>query len=155
MLFVLMCVVCLSRLLLAAKLVIVSSNCPPVRKSEIEYYAMLSKTGVHHYSGSEWHDARATAAVAGAAAAFLLNWQAAATELPASRNNVVVDACGCMFNRIAAVPSSSLQLGPPSPPRSPPVLKIAIGLASDQHTASLLLLHSAVFWAELIACGTH
>ncbi len=36
----------------AAKLVIVSSNCPPVRKSEIEYYAMLSKTGVHHYSGS-------------------------------------------------------------------------------------------------------
>jgi ribosomal protein L30E len=38
----------------AAKLVIVSSNCPPVRKSEIEYYAMLSKTGVHHYSGSEW-----------------------------------------------------------------------------------------------------
>jgi hypothetical protein len=38
----------------AAKLVIVSSNCPPVRKSEIEYYAMLSKTGVHHYSGSEY-----------------------------------------------------------------------------------------------------
>jgi ribosomal protein L30E len=37
----------------AAKLVIVSSNCPPVRKSEIEYYAMLSKTGVHHYSGSK------------------------------------------------------------------------------------------------------
>lgn len=35
-----------------AKLVIVSSNCPPVRKSEIEYYAMLSKTGVHHYSGN-------------------------------------------------------------------------------------------------------
>jgi hypothetical protein len=24
-----------------------------VRKSELEYYAMLSKTGVHHYSGSE------------------------------------------------------------------------------------------------------
>lgn len=39
--------------MVAAKLVIVSSNCPPVRKSEIEYYAMLSKTGVHHYSGSE------------------------------------------------------------------------------------------------------
>lgn len=38
----------------AAKLVIVSSNCPPVRKSEIEYYAMLSKTGVHHYTGSEY-----------------------------------------------------------------------------------------------------
>lgn len=35
-----------------AKLVIISNNCPPVRKSEIEYYAMLSKTGVHQYSGN-------------------------------------------------------------------------------------------------------
>jgi hypothetical protein len=39
--------------LCAAKLVIISSNIQPVRKSELEYYAMLSKTGVHHYSGSE------------------------------------------------------------------------------------------------------
>ena len=37
----------------AAKLVIICNNCPPVRKSEIEYYAMLAKTGVHHYTGSE------------------------------------------------------------------------------------------------------
>lgn len=36
----------------AAKLIIISSNCPYTKKSEIEYYAMLSKTGVHHYSGS-------------------------------------------------------------------------------------------------------
>jgi hypothetical protein len=37
----------------AAKLVIISNNCPPLRKSEIEYYAMLAKgTAVHHYSGS-------------------------------------------------------------------------------------------------------
>ncbi|KAH7288773.1 hypothetical protein KP509_31G042300 [Ceratopteris richardii] len=35
-----------------AKLVIISNNCPPLRKSEIEYYAMLSKTGVHHYTGN-------------------------------------------------------------------------------------------------------
>jgi len=35
-----------------AKLVIISNNTPPLRKSEIEYYAMLSKTGVHHYSGN-------------------------------------------------------------------------------------------------------
>jgi large subunit ribosomal protein L30e len=35
-----------------AKLVIISGNCPPLRKSEIEYYAMLSKTGVHHYTGN-------------------------------------------------------------------------------------------------------
>ncbi|CAH8272714.1 unnamed protein product [Arabidopsis lyrata] len=24
-------------------------NCPPLRRSEIEYYAMLAKVGVHHY----------------------------------------------------------------------------------------------------------
>jgi large subunit ribosomal protein L30e len=35
-----------------AKLIIISSNCPPLRKSEIEYYAMLSKTGVHQYTGT-------------------------------------------------------------------------------------------------------
>jgi ribosomal protein L30E len=37
-----------------SKLVIISNNCPPLRKSEIEYYAMLAKTGVHHYAGSEY-----------------------------------------------------------------------------------------------------
>ena len=36
----------------AAKLVMISSNCPAIRKSEIEYYAMLAKCGVHHYSGN-------------------------------------------------------------------------------------------------------
>jgi len=35
-----------------AWLVIIGSNCPPLKKSEIEYYAMLAKTGVHHYSGN-------------------------------------------------------------------------------------------------------
>merc|ERR1712189_90799 len=35
-----------------AKLIIIASNCPQLRKSEIEYYAMLAKTGVHHYSGN-------------------------------------------------------------------------------------------------------
>lgn len=38
----------------AAKLVVISSNTPTIKKSEIEYYAMLSKTGVHHYGGSEY-----------------------------------------------------------------------------------------------------
>ncbi|MBA0561101.1 hypothetical protein Golob_017954, partial [Gossypium lobatum] len=33
------------------KLIIISNNCPPLRKSEIEYYAMLCKVGVHHYNG--------------------------------------------------------------------------------------------------------
>jgi large subunit ribosomal protein L30e len=35
-----------------AKLVIISNNCPPLRRSEVEYYAMLAKSGVHHYSGN-------------------------------------------------------------------------------------------------------
>ncbi|XP_057308732.1 60S ribosomal protein L30-like [Hydractinia symbiolongicarpus] len=35
-----------------AKLVIIASNTPQLRKSEVEYYAMLSKTGVHHYTGN-------------------------------------------------------------------------------------------------------
>ena len=35
-----------------SNLIIISNNCPPLRKSELEYYAMLSKTGVHHYNGS-------------------------------------------------------------------------------------------------------
>jgi len=34
-----------------SKLVIIAANTPPLRKSEIEYYAMLAKTGVHHYTG--------------------------------------------------------------------------------------------------------
>ena len=35
----------------AAKLVIIAGNCPPLRKSELEYYAMLAKTDVHHFTG--------------------------------------------------------------------------------------------------------
>eukprot|EP00802_Teleaulax_amphioxeia_P028403 Tamp_30086.p1 GENE.Tamp_30086~~Tamp_30086.p1 ORF type:complete len:111 (+),score=25.79 Tamp_30086:210-542(+) len=35
-----------------SKLVIICNNCPPLRKSEIEYYAMLAKTHVHHYTGN-------------------------------------------------------------------------------------------------------
>ena len=33
-------------------LIIIADNCPPLYKSEIEYYAMLAKTGVHHYNGN-------------------------------------------------------------------------------------------------------
>merc|ERR1712046_568101 len=35
-----------------AKLVIISTNCPALRKSELEYYSMLSKCSVHHYTGN-------------------------------------------------------------------------------------------------------
>ena len=37
-----------------AKLILIANNCPPLRKSEIEYYAMLSKVGVHHFNGSKY-----------------------------------------------------------------------------------------------------
>lgn len=37
-----------------AKLIILASNCAPLRKSEVEYYAMLAQTHVHHYSGSKY-----------------------------------------------------------------------------------------------------
>jgi len=35
-----------------AKMVLISNNAPPIRKSEIEYYAMLAKCGVYHYNGN-------------------------------------------------------------------------------------------------------
>mmetsp|Transcript_63721 Transcript_63721/g.138069 ORF Transcript_63721/g.138069 Transcript_63721/m.138069 type:complete len:113 (-) Transcript_63721:79-417(-) len=35
-----------------AQMVIISNNTPPLRKSEIEYYAMLAKCQVVHYSGN-------------------------------------------------------------------------------------------------------
>ncbi len=38
--------------MISAKLVLIAGNCPPLRKSELEYYAMLSKTSVHHFGGT-------------------------------------------------------------------------------------------------------
>ncbi|KAI1123958.1 50S ribosomal protein L30e-like protein [Nemania abortiva] len=35
-----------------AKLVLIAANTPPLRKSELEYVAMLSKTPVHHFEGN-------------------------------------------------------------------------------------------------------
>ncbi|GAB9470104.1 hypothetical protein Gpo141_00007359 [Globisporangium polare] len=35
-----------------AKLVLIGSNTQPLRKSEVEYYSMLAKTGVHHFAGT-------------------------------------------------------------------------------------------------------
>ncbi|XP_060168866.1 large ribosomal subunit protein eL30-like [Lycium barbarum] len=34
------------------KPITIANNCPPLRKSEIEYYAILAKVGVHHYNGN-------------------------------------------------------------------------------------------------------
>ena len=35
-----------------AQLVLIADNTPPLRKSEVEYYAMLAKTTVHHFKGN-------------------------------------------------------------------------------------------------------
>ena len=35
-----------------AKLIIIAGNTPPLRKSELEYYSMLSKAPIHHFSGN-------------------------------------------------------------------------------------------------------
>eukprot|EP01010_Urceolus_cornutus_P002151 NODE_2756_length_474_cov_79.131765_g2172_i0.p1 GENE.NODE_2756_length_474_cov_79.131765_g2172_i0~~NODE_2756_length_474_cov_79.131765_g2172_i0.p1 ORF type:complete len:128 (-),score=53.65 NODE_2756_length_474_cov_79.131765_g2172_i0:89-415(-) len=50
-----------------SKLLIIANNCQPLRKSEIEYYAMLSKTSVHHYSGNNVDLGTACGKVYGAA----------------------------------------------------------------------------------------
>jgi large subunit ribosomal protein L30e len=34
-----------------AKMILIASNCPHLRKSEVEYMSMLAKTQVHHYAG--------------------------------------------------------------------------------------------------------
>lgn len=38
--------------LFLAKMILLANNTPPLRKSEIEYLAMLSKTVVYHYNGN-------------------------------------------------------------------------------------------------------
>ena len=35
-----------------SKLILISNNCPAIRRTELEYYAMLSKTKVHHFEGN-------------------------------------------------------------------------------------------------------
>ncbi|KAL0778042.1 hypothetical protein CaCOL14_005695 [Colletotrichum acutatum] len=41
-----------------AKLVLIAGNTPPLRKSELEYYAMLSKVPVHHFGGTNVSSSR-------------------------------------------------------------------------------------------------
>jgi len=35
-----------------AKLIVIANNCPPIKKAELEYYAMLAKVPVHQYNGN-------------------------------------------------------------------------------------------------------
>ena len=35
-----------------AKLILIANNCPSIRRTELEYYAMLSKSHVHHFDGN-------------------------------------------------------------------------------------------------------
>ncbi|GJC98430.1 60S ribosomal protein L30 [Colletotrichum higginsianum] len=41
-----------SPILTLRRLILIAGNTPPLRKSELEYYAMLAKTPVHHFSGT-------------------------------------------------------------------------------------------------------
>jgi large subunit ribosomal protein L30e len=34
------------------KLIIIANNCPPTRRLELEYLAMLNKTSIHHFYGN-------------------------------------------------------------------------------------------------------
>ena len=36
----------------SGKLIMIANNCPAVRRTELEYYALLSKTLVHHFDGN-------------------------------------------------------------------------------------------------------
>jgi len=35
-----------------SKLILISNNCPAIRKTELEYYAMLAKSDVHNFEGN-------------------------------------------------------------------------------------------------------
>ena len=35
-----------------AKLVLIANNCPAIRRTELEYYAVLAKADVHHFDGN-------------------------------------------------------------------------------------------------------
>ena len=35
-----------------AKLVLIANNCPQIRRTELEYYAVLAKADVHHFEGN-------------------------------------------------------------------------------------------------------
>ena len=35
-----------------SQLVLLASNCPPLMRSQVEYYAHLAGVGVHHYKGT-------------------------------------------------------------------------------------------------------
>ena len=35
-----------------AKLILISNNCPAIRRTELEYYAVLAKADAHHFDGN-------------------------------------------------------------------------------------------------------
>jgi large subunit ribosomal protein L30e len=35
-----------------AKLIVIANNCPHLRQTELEYYALLAKAPVHHFDGN-------------------------------------------------------------------------------------------------------
>ena len=35
-----------------SKVILISNNCPAIRRTELEYYAILGKSKVHHFDGN-------------------------------------------------------------------------------------------------------
>ena len=35
-----------------SKVILISNNCPAIRRTELEYYAILAKSKVHHFDGN-------------------------------------------------------------------------------------------------------
>mmetsp|Transcript_10703 Transcript_10703/g.7989 ORF Transcript_10703/g.7989 Transcript_10703/m.7989 type:complete len:96 (+) Transcript_10703:85-372(+) len=35
-----------------AKAILISNNCPSIRRTELEYYAILAKAKIHHFDGN-------------------------------------------------------------------------------------------------------
>ena len=35
-----------------ARLILIANNCPAIRRTELEYYAVLAKADVHHFDGN-------------------------------------------------------------------------------------------------------
>ena len=97
----------------AAKLVLISNNCPPLRKSEIEYYAMLAKTDVHHYSGS------APAPIRGAAVALPRTPRAAAAAAAAARRRRAAAADAAAAHAAAAHAAVDAAAAAAVSPRTP------------------------------------
>ncbi|KAH8057543.1 ribosomal protein [Aureococcus anophagefferens] len=93
-----------------AKLVIIANNTPPLRKSEVEYYAMLSKCQVIPYNGTNKD--------LGTACGKYFNCSMLAV-IDQGDSDIVKESQACCGGRrpIAAAPTRRPTGLPPAPPR--------------------------------------